>query len=116
MSIMPGNMVKKAGDYLLSVLASEPSIRYSRFYDATDATRERLRLGVGLSQADADYYCMELMMDLAVSMFEKRKLVQTRYLEEKLADDEPDYEICLTDEGTRFITEGRDYASPDVEL
>lgn len=90
---------QRAIAYLLKILKDEPVIRYSRFYDGAAETRLPLITGMGLTEADADHYGVEGVMDEAVWELEQQGVVTQRILEEKLADDEPDYEIALTSKG-----------------
>jgi hypothetical protein len=110
------HVLKTAGDYLLSVLKKESVIRYSRFYDGTDQTRQRLLEGMGIIEKDADWYCAEALIDDAVILFGHIGVVEQRLLDAKLADGHPDYEIVLTDDGRTFVAQGTAYEFPDIEM
>ena len=116
MGQMPGEMTKMAGDYLLSILVEEITVPYSRFYDGSDETREKLRIGIGMSESDADWYSIELMMDLAADRFAKMGIVEIRPREDKLADGEKNYDIVLTEKGCQFIADAKEYKFPDLDL
>ena len=115
MGYLPGEIIKSGGDYLLSILKWEPQIEYCRFYDGTEETRKRLRERLGLSEEDADWYSVELIMDLAVSQVEEMEFVEVTELEELLADGEPNYRIELTPKGRDFIVKAESYTFPDIE-
>lgn len=113
---IPNELLNQAGAYLLSVLKQETPIRYSRFYDGTDATRHKLIAGVGIDERDADWYSVEAIIDDAVVLFEHIGVVERRLLEERLADGEPDYEIALTDKGRQFVARRKRFCFPDLEM
>lgn len=86
---------QKAADYLLSILAVEPVIQYSRFY-GTDEARAELLKGLGITEEEDDTECTaESAMDGAVWHLSKQGIVQKTDLDEKLIDGEPDYQIRL---------------------
>jgi hypothetical protein len=106
-------MTRKAGDHLLSLLKAEGSVPYSRFYDGEDVTHDRLREALGLED---DWYSPEVLMDVAAAQFEKAGLVTIEPLAAKLADDEQDYRISLTDEGRAFLASSKPFPYRDVDL
>ena len=98
--------ILEAGRHLLEVLRFEGCVRYSRFYDGTDATENALVRGMGygpeLAGLTEDDYVPERpadLIDLAVKQLERKSIVKTTVLQELLADENPDYLIELTDEG-----------------
>lgn len=113
---IPASILKQAGDYLLSVLKKESPIRYSRFYDGTDETRQTLLAGMGISERDADWYSVEALIDDAVILFQHIGAVQKRELDDELADGFPDYEISLTEKGQAIVAGGTRYEFPDLEM
>lgn len=116
MGHMPEEIVKKAGDYLLSILKDEPTIKYDRFYDGEDLCRQRLCKGMKMSASDADYYGIEGAMDIAISWLEQSAFVTTAELPDKLADGEQNYSICLTAKGRESIDKGTKHKFHGVDL
>lgn len=55
-------------------------------------------------------------MDNAVYQLERGGLVTTRQTGEKLADDEPAYDIELTEEGRKFIKSRKKFLYRDMDL
>ena len=102
MAATPANVIKDGAHYLLSVLESESSVPYSRFYDGEDDTHAALNKALGLED---DWYCAEVILDLAVSQLEEQGLVTTTPLDTFLADGESDYLIAITDAGKKWSTE-----------
>lgn len=84
---------------LLGILSKESPIRYSRFYDGSEETFHKLAVALGLKENDEDRG--PGIIDLAVFELVQQGVVETRKLEEPLADGEKDYEIKLTEDGRR---------------
>jgi hypothetical protein len=104
--MIPGRLTTKAAEYLLSILADEPFIRYSKFYDGEESTETALRQGMGISDDDADLYSAEALMDDAVWQLAELGFVESEILPDLLSDGEPDYAIRLTTSGTEFLASG----------
>jgi hypothetical protein len=101
--------IKKAADYLLGdVLVNVIKVRYSWFYDGTNERSEKLVIDMGYPEEGCEGVpdCPELLLDLAASELERQGFVKLTILDEKLADDEPDYLIELTEEGIEKMVEG----------
>ncbi len=113
MGYLPGDPIQQAGDYLLSILRAEPSVRYSRFYDGRDETHEALCQAIGLEN---EWYSPEVLMDEAVDQLHSAGFVTIEFLQERLADEEPDYTITLTTLGKSFIRYRRAFRFHDVDL
>jgi hypothetical protein len=93
------HVIELGAKHLLSILAQESPIRYSRFYDGSEETSRKLEEAIGLEPACRGWYSVEHIMDLAVYELSEQGIVQTKSLNEKLVDAEPDYEIFLTPQG-----------------
>jgi hypothetical protein len=107
------NEIEQAAKHLLELLKAEGSVRYSRFYDGQDETREALLRGMGYGPAldgtaEEDYVpeCPEHLMDLAVAQLEQQHVLRTTDLEDLLFDENNDYLIELTDEGRSRLERG----------
>lgn len=107
-----------AGNYLLSLLASEDRINYSRFYNDSDETQSRLLEGMGYSDPDDEDApeCPAVYMDIAVGQLVSSGIVTTRETGDLLPDEEPNYEIVLTDFGREFLKGSRHFDFHDVML
>ena len=103
MGYSSAHAIQGAGKYLLSRLMEANKLPYSTFYDGTDATHEQLKKSIG--QED-DWHCSEHLIDLAVHQLEEQEIVAVQELTAKLADEENDYLIELTDEGRDKIAGG----------
>lgn len=95
---------QRAGDHLLSLLRTEGRIQYSRFYDGSAATARRLR---DICDCKSDVVSAELLMDMAAAQLEEQRYARLVTLPGKLADDENDYAIELTEEGKALLEAGR---------
>jgi hypothetical protein len=58
----------------------------------------------------------EFLMDLVANELERQGLVKITFLDEELADGEPDYLIELTEEGIEKMIDGEEPVSRDLEL
>ena len=103
MGFTNATLIEAAAKHLLSILHSESPIRYSRFYDGSDKTSQRLADAIGLEPKSRGWYSVEHIIDLAVYELEKQGVVKTRFLDERLMDGEPDYEIILTSRGKEAL-------------
>ena len=112
------HQIERAGKYLLSLLASEDRVIYSRFYDGSDETHFRLLVEMGYSVPDDDEApdCPEGYIDLAVGQLESAGMVKTRDTGALLADDEPEYEIELTSLGREFLAAAKQFEFHDEML
>ncbi len=109
----------RAGSYLLAILAAEVKVPYSRFYDATDETESKLLAGMGYPDPEDPDHVPDSpasYMDHAVGQLEKAGIVATRLTGGKLADEEPAYEIELTEKGRAFIATGKQFPYYDMDL
>ncbi len=113
MGYVPGSVLEPAVRHLLDILRQSGRVDYSCFYDGTDACHAALLRALELED---DWYSPELLMDLAAGLAEQAGLVRTEPLEARLADDEPDYAIVLTDPGRDFIASGQAFHCPDLDL
>ena len=102
--------ISKAADYLLEILCSEIHVDYSRFYDGSEETEERLREEMGV---DRESVCS--LIDLAAIQLEEQGIVKTTALDVKLADEHPDYRIELTEEGCEKLVAGYEPKFRDME-
>jgi hypothetical protein len=110
--------IKKAADYLLKILCDEIEVRYSRFYDGTDQTAEKLVADMGYPEEGDDFIpeSAELLIDLAAGELQRQGFVQLKILGEELADDEPDYLIELTIAGFDKIADGVEPVFRDMDM
>jgi hypothetical protein len=113
---MPGELIEQAARYLREILLVEESVLYSRFYDGTDETRDKLIQGMRITAEDADRYGVEGVMDQAAAGLERAGYVRIVDLEEKLADDEKDYRIDLLEHGRTMFKQGRLPPFHDLDL
>jgi hypothetical protein len=123
--------VKAAGDYLLSVLKTEKSVAYSRFYNAVPGTDVALVEGIWpflMSQSvehrgeldDNDKQKVReqvyMLLEWAAWQLEDLGVVKISWLDDsKLINDEPDFRIELTDRGTRFIEDRETFGYREPE-
>ena len=105
--------IRATGLYLLEVLKSERVVRYSRFYNYTPGTEERLVAGampfVGDSEAcDAEALSEEghVMLEFAAWQLADLGVVRIVFLEENLVDGYPDFQIELTEKGAQVLADG----------
>jgi hypothetical protein len=92
MGYLPKEAIQKAGEQILSVLKTEPKIKFSRFYNEQTA------------QGDPVPF---VALDCAVSQLEYDGHVAiVRDLPELLPDGEPDYQITLTKSGLARLNSG----------
>jgi hypothetical protein len=104
MGYVSGEMIERAGRYLLSILKDTPRIQYSEyFYDGSDAMHEQLMEALGLED---DWYSAEGLVDDAAGQLEIMGLVEITMLKETMADGEQDYVIALTDNGKKSAASG----------
>ena len=115
MGMFHRSMIKKAGDYLLSILDAEPTIRYSRFYDGTKKVASAIRKGMKLTDID-DFYSAEILIDVTVELLQEKGVVETSDLAAELPDGCNDYQIKLTPKGRRLLNAGVNFRYPHVEL
>ena len=116
MGTIPGTLITSAAEYLLDILLVEESVLYSRFYDGTDETREKLIKGIGITPEDADWYGVEGVMDLVAGLLEREGCVRLVPLAEELADGEPAYRIDLLEDGRKALKDGKLPRFGDVTL
>jgi hypothetical protein len=101
MGYTPASRIESGAKYLLSLLVQESPIRYSQFYDGLEETSGKLAEAIGLEEDLRNLFCAEHIIDLAVYELLEQGLVQTKQLNKKLVDGEPDYEISLTPAGKK---------------
>ena len=102
MGYLDRTTIERAARYLLSLFEHTPQIRYSEhFYDGTEETGEALRDALGLEDG---WYSPELLVDVAASQLQAMGVVETKPLDERMADGEPDCEIRITDKGKAYTT------------
>jgi len=99
MGYTDATVIESGAKHLLSILAQQSPIRYSHFYDGSEATSEKLADAIGIEVECRDWYSVEHIMDLAVYELSEQGIVETKDLDEKLPDGELDYEISLTSRG-----------------
>lgn len=109
-----GSQIARAAGYLLEVLTERGAVEYSEFYDGTDATADRLAVGLRMSVEDAEYYCAELQIDLAAAQLEERGVVKIEPLDSKLADGEPNYRVSWKDDKTLASVSWPDASSDEA--
>ena len=112
MGYSDAEVIRDAADYLLGVLLDSQELAYSTFYDGTDNTHDELMKSIGLED---EWYSAERLIDLAVVQLEEQGIVRTEKLASKLADDENDYLIELTDAGRKRIDAGFQPSFRDME-
>src|SRR5262249_39949397 len=76
MGYRPAHLIEKAAMYLISVLMTTEVIDYDYFYDGEERTFLRLIEGLGITRAEADWYCAEALMDNAVYELEEQGMVR----------------------------------------
>jgi hypothetical protein len=105
--------LSKPGAYLLSLLAAEGSVRFSRFYN-DDTDYAALAAAAGVNESDADH--AHVLIEFAAGQFETAGLVLFTPLGEKLIDGERDYLISLTDSGRALVAGGGRFRYRDMDL
>lgn len=110
-----GKDVKTAVNYLLSILANEPTVNYSRFYDGTAKTAKTISRGMGFEWHEYfdDGYAA-IMLDIAAGWLAEHDYVECRELPNELVDGDKDYEITLTNDGAVLIPAGTEFEIPDM--
>jgi hypothetical protein len=108
--------IRATGHYLLEVLKSEKVVRYSRFYNDTPGTEERLVAGampfvVDSEACDAEELRDEghWLLELAAWQLEDLGIVRIKELDEDLVDGYPDFQIELTEKGAQVVVDGRTF-------
>jgi|ERR1700722_6654456 len=109
------SVIESGAKYLLTLLAEQSPIRYSRFYDGTEETSEKLENATGIEDECRDWYCAEHVMDLAIYELSEQGIVETRNFNEKLSDGELDYEIFLTPRGRQACIQNEKLKFWDAE-
>lgn len=115
MAVTDAQEIEKGAKYLLSILAQESPVRYSRFYDGSEDTSQKLADGIGIEEECKDWYCAERIIELAVYELSEQGIVETRKLDELLTDGERDYEIILTARGRQAHLENAKLSFWDAE-
>jgi hypothetical protein len=116
MGMMYAHNIQKAADYLVRILLEETRVPYSRFYDGTEETLRKLAEGMGMSLEDAERYCAVANMDEAAAVLAAEGYVKITYLDEKLKDGEPAYQIELLDQGRAMLASGKQPVFHDLDL
>src|SRR5262249_46760285 len=105
--------IRATGLYLLEILKSEKVVRYSRFYNHTPGTEDRLVAGsipfvVDSEACDAEGLHEEghVMLEYAAWQLEDLGVVRIKELDEDLVDGDPDFQIELTDKGAQVLADG----------
>lgn len=115
--------IRATGLYLLEVLKQEKTVAYSRFYNADPATEETLVRGAVPFMSEVIEHEAEddlreeahVMLDFAAWQLEDLGIVKITLLKSLLIDDEPDFQITLTEKGERLASEGLTYGFHDPE-
>lgn len=112
MGWLSASVIEQAGKHLLAVLRHEGSVPYSTFYDGSDETHARLCEATGLD----DWYGPEGVVDQAAYQLEALGFITIIELDAKLADDETDYRMTLTEGGLAAVEAGvaPNYQSVDL--
>jgi hypothetical protein len=105
--------IRATGKYLLEVVKAEKTVRYSRFYNEAPETSKRLVNGAlpfirDLEACDATDLEEEghVMLDYAAWQLEDLGIVRLTFLDERLIDEEPDFQIELTETGAHVLADG----------
>ncbi len=106
MGLRPSELIEQAAPHLLAVLQTQGSILYSSSYDGSEEANARLWKGIGISVEDGEWYSAEALVDNAAAQLEQQGIVELKWLETRLFDDEPDYRIALTDAGRSVLQAG----------
>ena len=115
MGMLHRKLIKRAADYLLSILDAESTIRYSRFYDGTTKAASAIRMGMKFTDID-DSDSAEILIDVAVDLLREKGVVETSEHAAILPDGFFDYQIKLTTKGRRLLNAGVNFRFPHVEL
>lgn len=110
MGFVSSETIRPGGDHLLSLLAREGAVPYSRFY-GEDVDIEALAAETGL---DADH--AHVLIEFAAGQLERAGIVACTPLPARLLDGEGDYSIVLTDRGRAFLAERRRFRYRDMDL
>src|SRR5262245_56428859 len=109
---------EKAARHPVKVLEEQGGrVHYGHFYDATEATAQRLYGGMGIDRDEGEWIGAEGVMDEAAAAMAAQGFVEIAWLDgEELADGEPAYEIVLTDEGRKKLVAGAWPRFRDLDL
>ncbi len=69
MAFILAKFLRAAGSFMLRLLKEEAPVRYSHFYDRTEATHDKLVRSLGLDEDTSPP--VESLVDTAISEFEK---------------------------------------------
>lgn len=98
------DQIEKAGLYLLGILDKKHQVNYDFFYDGTDEKHYHLCEAIGINDNETDDTdIVEILLDIAAAELNKFGIVSITQLEGKLFDEEPNYQIKLTDQGRNII-------------
>jgi hypothetical protein len=100
MGYIPTELIERAGLHLLSILQTDNSVRFSRFYDGSEETSDLLCQALSL---DDDWYSAEFLVDIAAEQLRSVGIVTITSLPDLLDDEEHDYTIALTEKGRSFF-------------
>lgn len=113
MYLVSGDDITVAANYLLLVLSQETSLPYSRFYDGTDASSDRLADELGLSQHNPS---PTVVLVLAAAALHQRGLVRCQDLPHRASTIEPDFKMSITADGRSFVARREHVELPSVHL
>lgn len=106
MGAWPQEFVQGAGNYLLSVLQDEPTTDFRRFYDGSDEAHDALIRATGMTKEQADRYSPEGALGAAIGQLVKAGIVTTKQRSDLLVDDEPNFDIEVTERGQFAVSAG----------
>lgn len=115
MAYTNASVIEMGAKHLLSLLAMESLVRYSRFYDGSEETSLKLEEAIGIEEECRGWYCAEIIMDFAIHQLAEQGIVESKELDEKLADGQKDYEVYLTPRGKQALLQNATFRFWDAE-
>jgi hypothetical protein len=103
MAFVSSEQVRPGGEYLLTILKAEGSVRFSRFYNR-DTDYAELAAEAGIAEHDVDH--AHVLIEFAAHQLERFGIVSFTALPDELIDGEHDYRIELTETGRKRLAGG----------
>jgi hypothetical protein len=90
---------------LLNFVNGVKEITFDHFYDGTDKTALESNRNLGSHSYDDEFY---YYLDHAIYVLKELGMIETEQLKEKLADDELNFRIKITEKGEEFALSGQE--------
>ena len=112
MGYVHGSEVARVAIILLKFLKEVGEITFDHFYDGTDETMKEFNSLFDFPEDDDESI---VYLDFAIDVLTKLGMIETEQLNEKLADDEPNFRIRNTEKGGVFAWSGQELIIKDFE-